>query len=126
MARSCRVVTWFDAVPRQQWRSYEFKKHCWTHCRIRCSFYTRVDDHVLVLVRNNCHGVLSRFFFIKHKLFKKPLMSMAEGQGGVVDNMSARIPSHVCLPLNSSHVTAGQLWRLSTYGVGFNVVRLNR
>ena len=41
-------------------------------------------------------------------------MSVAEGRGDVVDNTSARVHSHVRLPLNSSRITAGQLRRLST------------
>ena len=38
---------------------------------------------------------------------------MAKSSGSVVDNMSAPSQSHVCLLLNSTCVTAGQLHRLA-------------
>ena len=44
--------------------------------------------------------------------------SEARGQGGVTDNIPARVQSHVRLPLNSSRITAGQLRQLSmTFGL---------
>ena len=43
-----------------------------------------------------------------------------------VDNTSVRNQSHVCMPLNSLLITAGQLCQLHRYGVGANVHRLHR
>ena len=70
----------------------------------------RTGDQEADSVRDNCNKRCSELPFSFIKLFKLTvIVSMSDD---VVDNTSVRSQSHVCMPLNSSRITAGQLRRL--------------